>query len=166
MRPDLGRSRSKPRPSVVLPEPLSPISAMLSPACRSKLASLTARTTPPEVWYSIDRSRTESTASENTASGASQTRIEDVLERARHGHDRQLQDADRQHGSQDIQQTLLEEDGAAYPGQVEHDPPIVARQRGEPEQVQADLGIDRAGHADGETHQDEVRHIRQDLEEE
>ena len=102
MRPDFGSRRSTPRPSVVLPEPLSPISAIVSPACRSKLAPSTARTLPAAVLYSTHRSRTDrigsprATASASgttvgwapmvvTPSGSAQPRIENIFDPAAGG---------------------------------------------------------------------------------
>src|SRR5690606_5865120 len=60
MRPGSWISRSIASATVLLPQPLSPTRATISPAATSKLAPATALTVPSGVSYSTRRSRTDS----------------------------------------------------------------------------------------------------------
>src|SRR5882724_4171577 len=115
MRARRGSNRSSARPSVVFPQPLSPISARLSWGYRSKLTPRTARTGPAAVRYSTARSRTERMGSISGRLALPQPRVEDLLERAGHRHQGQLQEADRDDRRQHVEQAVGVEDGPASP---------------------------------------------------
>src|SRR5262245_36815445 len=156
MRAAPGSSRISASASVVLPEPLSPIRARLSPRRRSKLTWRTALTAPRRVAYSTDRSRTDRTTADGRDSSARvaervallprpaltpppQSGIEDLFQRAGHGYERELHDREREDRAEDVEQTVAEEDRTAHPGQLDHHRPVVAGQRHKAEEDQPDL---------------------------
>src|SRR3954468_4694926 len=98
----------------------------------------------------MDRSRTERTAGlialprprSVRASRGAQPRVEDVLERGREGDERELEQRDREDRAEDVPERVAEEDRALAVREVQHDAPVLTRQRHEPEEDDAGLRVD------------------------
>src|SRR5215207_1832847 len=92
-----------------------------------------------------------------------QPRVEDLGERAVHGHKTELKKGyggDRRH---DVEEAVLGEDRPSCPGQVDHHAPVVLGERHEPEERQADHGIHAGGYGKGEVDRDVASHVGGDL---
>src|SRR5215211_7028249 len=92
-----------------------------------------------------------------------QPRVEDLGERAVHGHKTELKKGyggDRRH---DVEEAVLGEDRPSCPGQVDHHAPVVLGERHEPEERQADHGIHAGGYGKGEVDGDVACHVGRDL---
>src|SRR6266550_292545 len=144
-----GERRIKATARVVLPEPDSPMIAIVSPCWRSKVTSRTACTGPRRVRYSIDRSRTE-----RTGTSVSKTRVEDVLEARGEPYERKLEERDRHDRTHQIEEAVFEEECTLVVREVEHDRPVLPGERNQTEEHDRGLRIDSERHGDDEVDDD------------
>src|ERR1700716_2578526 len=132
---------------VVLPDPLSPMTATVSPSATSNETPRTAWTGPRREPDSMARSRTESSAGELivawslSASARPEARVEHVLETRRERDQRQLEERDREDRAEDVPESVGEIDRALAQRKLQHHAPVRAGQRDKPEHDQPDLGV-------------------------